>query len=777
MVRMKRPLPGPTFRASMFLVSIVALSALGSTSASASEPLAIRVPAADLRLLGEIGIEPETAIDYGSYYWLRITPAEHRALVASGARAVVVVGAARIRVPGYDFDPIREEEPVVATELRSSGEGDRLRLVQLLGPPRSEWLQSLEASGQRVLQYYPHLTYLVWGSAAATESLEGAGFVRWSGDFHPAYKLGSDLDTHGDEPRKVTAIFYDDGDRDSTLRALALTGAEVTSVAPAQPDRVLWRAVLLASPTAYPALARVPQVVWLGGRRGAPRLEDEMSSQIVAGNHPGGVPALGYGDHLDDLGFDGTDVIWAIADTGVDYDHPDLGPRIVGGFSVPGADCSAPGQPGTDCNSPGGHGTHVAGIVGADATAGFTDSDGFLYGLGVAPGHSIFALNIFGSDQPLELYSQVAVQGGAVGVNNSWTTGEGTAHGYQDSERTFDFMVRDGDFDTPEIAEPHIVVFSAGNSGSSPMTLTAPKECKNAIVTAGTQNFRTSGNIDAMYNSSSRGPAVDGRYVPTIAAPGQSIASTRNDLGGLCASPIANTNNLYSFCTGTSMAAPHASGAVVLLTEWWRQANGGADPSPAMAKALLINTAVDISSTPSIPNFDEGWGRIHSTAILDPAVPTLYFDQETLLDDSGEHFEQVVRVADPAQPLKVTLVWSDAPGSLGANPALVNDLDLLVTQGPTAFRGNQFTGGWSNEDMAVDSLNNMENVFVEAPGYSAKITVLGTSIAGDGVPLVGDSSDQDFALVCSNCVPALFADGFESGDTSAWSRSNGEPAP
>ena len=46
--------------------------------------------------------------------------------------------------------------------------------------------------------------------------------------------------------------------------------------------------------------------------------------------------------------------------------------------------------------------------------------------------------------------------GGAIGGNNSWTTGEGTAHGYQASERTHDIMVRDGNFDTAAVAEPFI---------------------------------------------------------------------------------------------------------------------------------------------------------------------------------------------------------------------------------------------------------------------------------------------------------------------------------
>ncbi len=95
---------------------------------------------------------------------------------------------------------------------------------------------------------------------------------------------------------------------------------------------------------------------------------------------------LGYAAHLATLGVDGTGVVWAISDTGVDWDHPDLASHIVGGFTpATGAACTIAGQPGSDCPG-GGHGTHVAGIVAGDATAGFTDGSGFLYGLGMAPG-------------------------------------------------------------------------------------------------------------------------------------------------------------------------------------------------------------------------------------------------------------------------------------------------------------------------------------------------------------------------------------------------------
>ncbi|MCB0239844.1 MAG: hypothetical protein KDH08_14640, partial [Anaerolineae bacterium] len=87
-------------------------------------------------------------------------------------------------------------------------------------------------------------------------------------------------------------------------------------------------------------------------------------------------------------------------------------------------------------------------------------------------------------------HSKQAVLLNAIGGNNSWTTGEGTNHGYQASERTHDIMVLDGNFDTPAVAEPFIEVFSAGNSGPGTNTLTAPKEAKNLIITASSVNYR-----------------------------------------------------------------------------------------------------------------------------------------------------------------------------------------------------------------------------------------------------------------------------------------------
>ncbi len=724
------------------------------------EMTVIRVGAEDGQTLDGLGISPATDVNYGSFRWLRVSDLELQTLVRSGVKFTSVADADTVRVIGYSFDPIAEGEPVLPANLRANPDRRGLRLVQLTAPITDEWISELDQLGLTLLQYYPHNTYLVWSGPDVLAAAEDLPFVRWHGLFHPAYKVNPDLDGLAGVIQNVDVMFYNDGDIDRTLESLEKYGAVVLRYHPSQPDQRFFNAIVELDADSVAGIAQVSTVLWAGYASPVPVLDDEMSDQIMADNHPGGVPQLGYNAYLGTLGYDGTGIIWAPVDTGVDYDHPDLFPSIVGGYSFPSACVGYPA--GSDCSG-GGHGTHVSGIIGGtavgDAGGPYTDPAGFLYGLGVAPGYSIYAMNsLSGPAWPpaggWQEHSKRAVLGSAIGGNNSWTTGEGTNHGYQASERTHDLMVRDGNFDTAAVAEPFIEVFSAGNSGPSASSLTSPKEGKNLIVTAASVNYRV-GNIESIASFSSRGPAVDGRWVPTIAAPGEQIASTRNDEGGSCGTAISGTNTLYSFCSGTSMAAPHTSGAIVLATEWWRTFNAGADPSPAMAKALLVNSADDMG-TADIPNIHEGWGRINVNTLIDPPVIRLYRDQDQILSVTGEQVVISFGVPDPGQPLKVSLAWTDAPGAVGANPALVNNLDLTVETNGSTYAGNVFSGGWSTTGGSADAINNLENVFVQSPGGSATITIDATAIVGDGVPYNADTTDQDFALVCSNC--SLFPD-------------------
>ena len=164
-----------------------------------------------------------------------------------------------------------------------------------------------------------------------------------------------------------------------------------------------------------------------------------------------------------------------------------------------------------------------------------------------------------------------------------------------------------------------------------------------------------------------------------------------------------------------------------------------------------MNGAVDMG-TADIPNINEGWGRINVTQVISPSADVRYYDQTHLFTETGQQWPLVVGIMDPTKPAKITLTWSDAPGAVGANPALVNNLDLQVTNNGNTYLGNVFTSGWSATGGTADTRHNTENVYIQNPTGDMTIVVAATNIAGDGVPYNGDATDQDFALVCYNCA-------------------------
>ena len=123
---------------------------------------------------------------------------------------------------------------------------------------------------------------------------------------------------------------------------------------------------------------------------------------------------------------------------------------------------------------------------------------------------------------------------------------------------------------------------------------------------------------------------------------------------------------------------------------------------------------------------------------------------------------ETIAAADPDVPLRMMLVWTDAPGhGLGGDtPAWNNDLDLVVETESGTYRGNNFDEeGRSQTGGEADPMNNTEGVFIgpTAPD-TYTIRVVASNINSDGIPGVGDDTDQDFALVCYNAVlvgPAL----------------------
>jgi hypothetical protein len=208
---------------------------------------------------------------------------------------------------------------------------------------------------------------------------------------------------------------------------------------------------------------------------------------------------------------------------------------------------------------------------------------------------------------------------------------------------------------------------------------------------------------------------------------------------------------LYGWSSGTSHSCPaHAGGAALVYQDFLNK--GRAAPSPAMAKAYLMNSATHMTgagANDTLPSNNQGMGRMNLGRSFDGASRVLV-DQTQVLGASGATHTVSGTITSSSLPFRVTLAWTDAPGPTTGAP-WVNNLDLEVNVNGTTYRGNVFSGASSISGGTADGKNNVESVFLPA-GTTGNftVTVRGTNIAGDGVPGNADTTDQDFALVIYN---------------------------
>jgi serine protease AprX len=159
-----------------------------------------------------------------------------------------------------------------------------------------------------------------------------------------------------------------------------------------------------------------------------------------------------------------------------------------------------------------------------------------------------------------------------------------------------------------------VVVVSAGNSGSSCSTVSAP-----ASIFEGSMSVGATNSSDAIASFSSRGPVtVDGsnRLKPNVSGPGVSVRSC-----------IRGTNQFGTY-SGTSMAGPHVAGMVALLI----CANPALAGKVAIIEDIVEQTAVNLTSAQTcggvagstIPNNTFGFGRINALAAINLALPSNY---------------------------------------------------------------------------------------------------------------------------------------------------------
>lgn len=402
-------------------------------------------------------------------------------------------------------------------------------------------------------------------------------------------------------------------ERQAFLEAVARSGAQVEVLA--EFDTLLSALTLSVKRDDIALLRTLP---------GVRAVEEDRQLEIMVDQS---VPLIGAPDvwklkDAEGQAITGKGIRIAILDSGIDYKHPDLGGcfgngcRVAGGYDFVNND--------DDPMDDNGHGTHVAGIAAANGTIQGVAPDAILLAYKVCDsGGWCWSTNIiFALEAAIDPDGNLATADSAHVANLSL----GSAYGSPDDIQSQ--AVNNA------VAAGMVVAVAAGNDYSN-HTIGSPGGARDAITVA------ASDRDDHITDFSSRGPIMGFYDVlkPDIAAPGFNILSTASAHGDL------SDPEGYTRLSGTSMAAPHVTGAAALL----RQLHP--DWSPEAVKSALMGNAVDLDET----LFDQGAGRINVFAAAQEkivATPSFGFGLP-LLDGATEAMLTMTNTG--SAPLQVTL--------------------------------------------------------------------------------------------------------------------------
>jgi len=466
---------------------------------------------------------------------------------------------------------------------------------------------------------------------------------------------------------------------------------------------------------------------------------------------------MGVREVWDTHGLYGDGQMIAVCDTGIDRGsappgllHDDFEDGAGGSRVVAIHDRVGDGA--DDVNS--GHGTHVAGsVLGNGDLSGATPAartyPDTAYA-GMAPEASLVfqavehnaSRDLSGIPLDLNILFAEAAGSGADLHTNSWgASAVGMYTG--DSEDVDEYVWDHKDF---------TILFAAGNGGVDSdadgvidlYSIDIPGTAKNCITVGATENDRPHGSTPppgydtawgtgswavtypslpvssdhvsddpaGMAAFSSRGPALDGRFKPDLVAPGTNIASVRSAVASSSGWGPIDSN--YMFMGGTSMATPLVAGAATIVRQYYTDEENIV-PSAALIKAALVNGATDIypgqygigggqEISDTRPTNVAGWGRVNLEGSMFPPPPRIMtYTQSAIGLTTGQSDMHLYTVASDAEPLRLTLAWSDYPGSPAAAGGLVNDLDLTVTgPGGTMYYPNNASQRGASQHLAYD---------------------------------------------------------------------------
>ena len=395
-----------------------------------------------------------------------------------------------------------------------------------------------------------------------------------------------------------------------------------------------------------------------------------------------------------DTGTGSNDVVVAVIDTGVDYNHRDLQGNIWCNEAelngVPGVDDDGNGHiddihgynfayNNSDPMDDNGHGTHVTGIIAAVGNNGL-DTAGVCWNARIM---AIKILDAGGDGTSADAASAIfyAVVNGADVISLSWGSDE-------DSQAIRDVIAyarRQG----------VIVVAAAGNEGANAPFY--PAGYPEVIAVAATESS------DRRWYLSNYGDWVD------IAAPGRDILSLRAGGTAFGATQDAFTTKL----SGTSMAAPHVSGACALLL--------AADPflTAEEVEQMLLSTG-----DPIAPGICASNGRLNVAKAMRAAVPSggaLRFDRSVYAE--GDEMDLLLADSDlRSAKTQTVLVVTDAGDSESVTLSETNEAKGVFRGVITVARGNAVVGDGrmqaQNGERIVVRYLNAAGRWIEAFAYA-----------------------------------------------------------
>ncbi|WP_114907353.1 S8 family serine peptidase [Ornithinimicrobium murale] len=432
--------------------------------------------------------------------------------------------------------------------------------------------------------------------------------------------------------------------------------------------------------------------------------ESEMAPSAVEW----GIDDINADDVWSTYGVDGEGIVVGNIDTGVQYDHPALVNSYRGNngdgtfthdynwFDAAGTSPDVP----ADTN---GHGTHTMGTMVGD--------DGGDNQVGVAPGATWIAANgCCPTDQalidsgewmlaPTDLNGENPDTSKRPNIiNNSWgTTLPSNDPFMEDVIEAWD-------------AAGIFSMWANGNSGPACNTSGSPG---SRIIAYSVGNYNIS---HAISNTSGKGAGQDGEIKPNISAPGSNVRSAVPGSG-------------YANYSGTSMAAPHAAGAVALLWSAAPSLVGDIEGT----RALLDGTAIDTDDTScggtAADNNVFGEGRLDALALID-AAPT---------GDTGT-INGAVTDAENGDALADVNVAIEGPISRNTVTNDEGAYQALVTAGDYTVTASKFGYGTATQTVTVTADSEVTADFALEAAPSAALSGTVTDGSGHGFPVYAQIS-------------------------------------